>query len=243
MPPVRLTVGRPVQRHGSERRRARRGGPRRAFREEARPVALPPTESVVLVTPGRGERATMTFSVSARRRRQAVRDGALRAVLRGSHPFGSPLPAAARSRSPPGRLQPAHHVRTWTFHALAGRVAAAQHLADAYSGAHGATSRAHQSMERSRDGSGRSAAAAGVQGVGAGGPDRRPVRLLRARVAGVPHLSGQASDAAAGRRPPRNRSLYGQGHHRRPAGLPPQRPHGVRLGVRPRRVPGARLHR
>ena len=38
-------------------------------------------------------------------------------------------------------------------------------------------------------------------------------------------------------------ALHGQGHPEGPAGLPAQRPHGVRVGVRPRRLSRARLHR
>ena len=39
------------------------------------------------------------------------------------------------------------------------------------------------------------------------------------------------------------RPLHRRGHQQGPAGLPPQRADGVRLGVRPRRLPRARLHR
>ena len=96
-----------------------------------------------------------------------------------------------------------------------------------------------------RGGSGadvREAALAGVQGLGPGGPAGGPVRLLRARAAGLPDLHGQAADAAARRRSLGADALHGGGHPQGPAGLPPQRAHGVRLGLRPRRVPGPGLH-
>ena len=43
-------------------------------------------------------------------------------------------------------------------------------------------------------------------------------------------------------RPPGERRLHRPGRLRRPAGLPAQRAHGVRVGVRPRRLSRARLH-
>ena len=49
-------------------------------------------------------------------------------------------------------------------------------------------------------------------------------------------------DAAARRRPAGARALHGRGHPQGPAGLPAQRAHGVRLGLRPRRLPRPGLH-
>ena len=78
------------------------------------------------------------------------------------------------------------------------------------------------------------------------GPGRRPGRahrVLHPRPARLPHLHGPPAGAEDGRRLPGPRSLHRQGHPEGPAGVPAQRAHGVRVGVRPRRVSRARLHR
>ena len=72
---------------------------------------------------------------------------------------------------------------------------------------------------------------------------RRPVRLLRPRPARLPHLPGAAARSRPGRRRAGERPLHRRGREPRPAGLPQQRPDGVRVGLRPRRLPRARLHR
>ena len=53
-----------------------------------------------------------------------------------------------------------------------------------------------------------------------------------------PPVADRVSSTRAGQRP-----LHGARTSARPAGVPAQRPHGVRLGLRPRRLPGAGLHR
>ena len=90
--------------------------------------------------------------------------------------------------------------------------------------------------------SGRSAGAAGLEGLGAGDAAGGPVRLLRPGPAGLPHLPGQAADARPRRRSRRPGAVHRARRARGPAGVPAQRPHGVRLGVRARRLPRARLH-
>ena len=77
-------------------------------------------------------------------------------------------------------------------------------------------------------------------------PGRRPrraVRLLRPRPARVPDLHGASAGAGARRRPERAALFTGNDISRRPAGVPEQRPDGVRVGVRARRLPRPRLHR
>ena len=96
---------------------------------------------------------------------------------------------------------------------------------------------------RSRGAGTRASAVAGLEGLGAGRCARRAVRLLRARVPDLPHLPGQAAHPAARGRPGRAGPLHRGGHREGPAGLPPQRPHGVRLRARPRRLPRPGLHR
>ena len=66
------------------------------------------------------------------------------------------------------------------------------------------------------------------------------VRVLHPRPARLPHVHGAPAGARARRRPAGPRALHGQGHLQGPAGLPAQRADGVRVGVRPRRLPRAR---
>ena len=68
---------------------------------------------------------------------------------------------------------------------------------------------------------------------------RLPPRLLRPRPARLPDLQSDPPipDQAVD---PRGTRLHGRRHPRGPAGLPPQRPDGVRLDLRARRVPRAR---
>ena len=61
----------------------------------------------------------------------------------------------------------------------------------------------------------RATGTAGVEGLDPGGRAGHPVRLLRARPAGVSDLHGQAADAAARRRPAGRGALHGRGHHAR----------------------------
>ena len=82
-----------------------------------------------------------------------------------------------------------------------------------------------------------------VQGLDPGGCPRRPVRILHPWAAGLPDLYGPPAGAEAGRRLAGPGPLHRQRHLQGPAGLPAQRAHGVRVGVRPRRLSRARLHR
>ena len=77
--------------------------------------------------------------------------------------------------------------------------------------------------------------------MGPGRPAGRPVRVLRPRPAGLPDLPGQAADPRAGRRPAGRRPLYtARGRQRGQQVFLAQRADGVRVGLRPRRVPRAR---
>jgi hypothetical protein len=96
---------------------------------------------------------------------------------------------------------------------------------------------------RSHDGDGWSARVPDFQGLDSGGDPRRPVRLLRAGPARLPHLHGPSSRARPCGRPGRWDALHRFRHQRGPAGVPAQRADGVRLRVRPRRLSRTRLHR
>ena len=67
-------------------------------------------------------------------------------------------------------------------------------------------------------------------------------RVLRPRISRVPDLPVRPSDPRARSRPARRGRLLGRRRPRGTEGLPPQGVDGVRLDLRARRVPGARLH-
>ena len=78
----------------------------------------------------------------------------------------------------------------------------------------------------------------------AGGRPGRPLRLLRPRPARLPHLPGEAAGPGAGRRRAAARSLFtGEDVSEGQQVFLAQRAHGVRVGVRARRLPRPRLHR
>ena len=89
----------------------------------------------------------------------------------------------------------------------------------------------------------RSAGTARLEGVGPGRGAGRPLRLLRPWLPDLPDVRGEASDPGKGRRPGGRRRLHREGRGARAEDVPRKRPDGVRLGLRPRRVPRARLHR
>ena len=89
----------------------------------------------------------------------------------------------------------------------------------------------------------RTPGSAGFPRMGPGHSSGRRVRVLHPRAAGLPHVHGAPAGSEAGRRFAGPGRLHRPGHPEGPAGLPAQRAHGVRVRVRPRRVPRARLHR
>ena len=99
-------------------------------------------------------------------------------------------------------------------------------------------------FDRGSDGTGEPASprAPCFQGLGPGLDRRLPARLLRPRPARLPHLQRRPADPRPGRRPGRADAVHRRRHPRRAEGLPPQRADGVRLDLRPRRLPRPRLH-
>ena len=86
------------------------------------------------------------------------------------------------------------------------------------------------------------AGAPGLEDVGPGLDRRLPDRVLRPRPARLPDLQRRPPDPRASGRPRGPDALHRRGRQQRPEGLPQQRADGVRLDLRARRLPRARLH-
>ena len=118
----------------------------------------------------------------------------------------------------------------------------AGHMADGRRAGH-AMARSGGRIRGGRRGEHWSPAAADLQGLGPGRDPRDPLRVLRPGAARVPELPGEAAGPAAHRRRAGPRALHGARRLQGPAGVPAQRPHGVRVGLRARRLPRPGLHR
>jgi hypothetical protein len=80
-----------------------------------------------------------------------------------------------------------------------------------------------------------------LEGLDPGGDPRRSLRVLRPRTTRLADVHGAPAGPLARRRRARHRPLHRGRHQQGPAGVPSQRVDGVRLGLRPRCVPRARL--
>ena len=83
---------------------------------------------------------------------------------------------------------------------------------------------------------------ADLEGLGSGRAPGHSRGVLHPRAARLPHLHGAAAGARARGRRAGRASLHRRGHLQGSTGVPAQRPDGVRIGVRPRGLPGPRLH-